>query len=172
MGEKLSNFGELIAKAKADIEKRSDADVPIVIGGEVVDLVVASFDARDWANLTAVHPPRDGSVTDTRLGYNTDAVAEDALPLCGFRRVGDELVKLTDDECGDLFGYRVDAKTKAKERVRGVLSADDRNTIATVMWGLNVFEPLQRVMEAKKVLAAKPQKKQRSPASLVSLSED
>lgn len=85
-----------------------------------------------WRDLIAKHPGRDGSTFDQQLGYNLDGVARD-YPKVYLVVDGDV------SNVSDRWSEIVD-----------VLSGADINNLGFVVWGLNEFDPADRLVKAGK----------------------
>lgn len=135
----------LIAKAKAETEQSEWAVVPVMVADELVDVGFRPVAGHVWADLTAQNPPRPGATRDNNVGFNTDAVAAD-YPL----------------ECVTVDGEPVDRDTWTD--FLAVLPSPSLKIIAASLWGMNQFDPQQRIVELGKARAGDSTKRRRSPA--------
>lgn len=105
-------------------------------------LVVLRFtrlDGSKWAELTSLHPVRVGVQIDMHYGYNYDAVCGAAAAESGVRVEGDDEVPMTPEQWVKLLE---------------VLSGNEVQAIRDVVWGLNEYEPAQRLGELVKGFGA------------------
>lgn len=131
---------DLIAKARAAVDEAEPTVAPVEVGGELVEIGLRPVLGHVWADLTATHPPRKGSVLDGNVGFNSDAVAKD-YPLD----------RITVD------GEAVDAETWAE--LCDVLTAPGIKLVAAALWGINQNDPQRRVAELGKARASAGKKK-------------
>src|SRR5690349_14998996 len=68
---------DLMAKARAAVDEAEPTVAPVEVAGELVEIGFRPVLGHVWADLTATHPPRRGSVLDGNVGFNSDAVAKD-----------------------------------------------------------------------------------------------
>ncbi|MFT4281172.1 hypothetical protein [Microbacterium sp.] len=123
------NLDERIAKAEQDYDATEPTPLNVEVGGELTELTFLPLWGEDWEDIVATNPPRPGAETDGLVGYNTDAVAKD-YPTS----------KVTVD------GEHVDEEQW--RRLMSVLTAPNRKNIASVLYGLNVLQPSQKLKEA------------------------
>ncbi|MGN6035527.1 hypothetical protein ACP6NG_09100 [Brevibacterium casei] len=75
--ERLNNpySKEIRAQAKkvADLEKKMD--------DSTVCVKLRALKKAKWAEVVANHPPREDNDVDAALGFNTDTIADEAMPL-------------------------------------------------------------------------------------------
>lgn len=135
----------LIAKARAEAASVEPTVAPVAVGGELVDVGFLPVAGVEWADLMATHPPRKGSVLDSNVGFNSDAVARD-YPVS----------KIT------VGGEPVDEETW--HELFSVLSSPSIKLIAAALWGMNQSDPAQRIAELGKAKAGGSTRKRRSPA--------
>ncbi len=125
----------LIAAQRAKLESTEPAVIPVLLGGESVEVAITRLMPADWANLIATHPPRPDS-TDAAVGYHQDAVARD-YPAERIA-VGEESIDAAEwAEAYDL------------------LEPVHKATIGTVIWGLNVYAGIKERRELGKATAGK-----------------
>ena len=134
-----------IAKARELVDTADAVVATVEVGGTLYDVGLRPVLGSVWADLTATHPPRPGSVLDGNVGFNSDAVAKD-YPLD----------KITID------GEAIDVETWAG--VTSVLTAPGIKLLASVLWGINQQEPIRRAAELGKARAGAALKKRRSRA--------
>ena len=132
----MSKIDDVIARAKKSAPSRqSSGQLELLMGEELITVEFTRLDPNAWIDLKAMHPPREGSKRDMNVGYNPHALAKAAAPKCGRLVDGDKREDLTPEQWADIFT---------------ILDAPDLDTIATFLWGLNEYEPLQRIAAAKK----------------------
>jgi hypothetical protein len=130
----------MIAKAKsADV---SGQTVTVAVGDELVDISFAPVPGHVWVDLVAKCPPREGAARDKNVGYNTDAVAR-VYPV---DRITVSAEPVDPGTWGDLLD---------------VLPSPSLSLIAAALWGLNQYEPQQRIAELGKAKAGGSTRKRR-----------
>lgn len=131
----------LVAKARQDMDTVQSADQDVVIGGELVTVRVWPLSGPEWRDLCAKHPNRADSSFDQALGYNLTAV------LADYPRVylvdGDEVTDAREDWAD----------------ICAVLSGPDLKNLEYAVWGINEYEPAQRLAAAGKASAGSRKKK-------------
>lgn len=152
----MSSFEELLkkqqAKKSAGVESST---VDVVFADELITLKFYEMPGTEWAALTSKHPA-DPEVNIDRLnGYSVMNVVKEAAPLSGVYVDGDEEVKLSVEQWELFFPE---------------LSFPGFSTICDTVWGLNHWNPVQRVAGLKKALIAASKAKQDSPVSSASAS--
>lgn len=154
----LDELEEARAKDESDVRLSGPSDAhsaPIV--ARLDELTAAAQDSlitlrfrqlpgREWAALTLVHPVRVESPLDRQYGYNVDAVVAAAAAYVGpgavsygFRLDGDEEVVLSPTQWASLFD---------------VLTGSEIVSIRDAIWGLNEWEPEQRIQALVKASGA------------------
>lgn len=128
------SFKDRLAAQKT-AEKATTEPVPVIVDGELFELVFEVAEPGDWANITAKHPPRADVNIDLRYGYNYNAVVPDVAKLTGRVVDGDEKLELSADEWDDLFS---------------VITGSELNSVANAIWALNEWDPEQRIKRLKK----------------------
>ena len=95
------------------------------------------LDGLAWVNITAQHPPRDGSADDASLGYNNHEASLEAAKANGVEIVEGqaEPVKLDDDDWATILE---------------VGSGWDIENIVTAVMTLNVLRSARKVARLKK----------------------
>lgn len=122
----------------APIQERLDALAEAAQASLVV-LRFTRLGGAKWAELTSRHPVRVGVQIDMHYGYNYDAVCGAAAVESGVRVEGDEEIPMTPEQWAKLLE---------------VLSGNEVQLIRDAVWGLNEFEPAQRLGELVKGFGA------------------
>jgi hypothetical protein len=131
----------LIAKAREQATTPETVEVETVFAGELTEVQFLTIEGSAWADLTATHPPREGSTYDANVGFNIAGVVKD-YPAASVR----------------FAGEAVDAAAWSD-----VFSLLDGPTIANcglAVWGINQLTPHRRIVDAKKATAGASEKKQ------------
>lgn len=131
----------LIAAQKQKLDTVEPVTESVVLGDELVGVRFWPISGAAWRDLTARHPERADSQFDVALGYDLDGVLRE------YPRV--YLVK--GDEVQDVADSWAD--------ICGVLSAPELKKLAYVVWGLNEYDPAQRLAAAGKASAGSRRKK-------------
>jgi hypothetical protein len=139
------NVKERIAAAKAEIESVEPLTVDVEFGGEVTTLGFRPIPGTDWADLTAAHPPRKGSVLDGNIGYNLNGVLAH-FPASHVTVDGEPT---TDEEYADIVS---------------VLASPHIQRASEVLFHIQQLAPAQRLISLGKASAGAQRKKPRSPA--------
>ena len=137
----------LIAAQKATLDKVQPVDQDVMLGDDIVTVRVWPLSGVAWRDLTAKHPWREGSEFDQQLGYNLDGVVRD-YPKVYLVADGDP-VNVT-----DRWPEIVD-----------VLTGVDIKNLGFAVWGLNEFDPANRMVSAGKASKGGRAKKPSSPAN-------
>lgn len=95
-----------------------------------------------WEELTAKHPPRSGVEVDMALGYNLSAVVRE-YPRT-YLVDGDEVQPVVGEQWAEVYD---------------VLSGPDKKALGYAAWGLNEYDPAQRLAAAGKASAGARKKK-------------
>lgn len=132
----MSSFAELRAKQEA-IPKPEATPIQVVFGGEMVDLNVRPLEPTVWADIKSRHLPREGSPIDRRYGYNLDASAIEAMPVCAVQVDDGKETKWSKDDWAFFFEN---------------LSSPDLSIISSVVWALNQYNPDQLREQLKDAL--------------------
>lgn len=135
----------LIAKGRAAFDSVEPVDMPVTFGDARVTVRFWPQTGGEWRALTAVHPPRPGSVWDQNLGYNLDAVVRDYPKV--YLVDGDDVVHVS---------VPSDPKKPNEWRWHGlydVLPPGDMKNLASALWGLNEYEYQKRAIAAGKASA-------------------
>lgn len=126
----------LIAEQRARIESTVTDTVDVVMAGQLVTVEVSKLLPDDWQVLVLSNPPRSNVASDARIGYD-----QDRLP----RAYPAEKVKVA--------GESVDQDTWAD--TFAVLDNVHRNNVATLIWGVNVFQAVKELQELGKAPAVR-----------------
>lgn len=161
----MSSLKELVAKQKREqVSVTPVGRAEVVLAGELVTFEFEKLHAKAWLDLVALHPPRSGSSTDVNIGFNVHSLAPE-YPVESVRIVETEpapddtpegvepeviehLHEVTEEDYRDMFS---------------VLDAIHIDTIATVLWSLNVLQDRLAVAAARKASKGEPSKKPSSP---------
>jgi len=131
----------LIAAQKQKLDTVEPVTQDVLLGDEVVGVRLWPMTGTGWRDLTTRHPHRGESQFDQALGYNLDGVLRE------YPRV--YLVKGDDvTDVSDSWGEICD-----------VLSGPDLKNLAYAVWGLNEYDPAQRLAAAGKASAGSKRKK-------------
>jgi len=152
----MSTFEELLAKRESEkLAGTEKLDVQVVFGGELITLRFREMLGTEWAAITANNPPRLEALVDRRFGYNVHAVCQAAAPVSGVHVDGDSEVKWSAEQWALFFPE---------------ISGPGFAEICDAIWGLNQWNPQQRVEKLKKALIADSTVKQNSHENSVSAS--
>ena len=135
----------LIAQHKANLSEAKPVIVNVEIAGELVEVGITPILGDGWQDLAGRFPPRS-KTTDDSLGFNQKDLPSE-YPVA----------HLT------VAGESVDAETWAE--FYGVLASPSRNSLVSVMWGVNVLDPMNLLKALGK---AKAGGSSDSPANLAS----
>lgn len=124
----MTDIQKLIQKEKDFIEKAPPTDVDVELGGDILTIGVRPLIGSDWVAVCMQVPPRSGVTLDAALGFNVEAVA---------RRYKPERLTVN----GAEFEYDDDWT-----ELYDALASPHRKNIATAMWGVNVYDPEQRLI--------------------------
>lgn len=131
----------LVAKAKQDMDTVSSVDQDVLVAGEKVTVRLWPLSGVAYRDLCAKHPNRTASEFDEALGYNLTAVTQ------SYPRVyavdGDEVTDIAEDWAD----------------ICAMLTAPELKALEYAVWGLNEFEPTQRLAAAGKASAGSRKKK-------------
>ncbi len=131
----------LVAKARRDFDTVNSVDQDVMIGDELVTIRLWPLTGTAYRDLCAQHANRTASEFDEALGYNLTAVTQ------SYPRV----YAVDGDEVTDI------AETWAD--TCAVLSAPDLKALEYAVWGINEYEPTQRMAAAGKASAGSRKKK-------------
>lgn len=152
---------ELIAKQKQRVEDPAVGRAIVMLGGEEVTFEFLKLPAKEWLDLSAVHPPRAGSDSDASLGFNPHSLAA-AYPVKAVRRVEMEAVEADGAEPREVLEP---VEADVYKAMFAVLDAIHIDTVGTVLWALNVWQDRMEVAAARKASLGEPSKKSPSPES-------
>lgn len=146
----------LIAEARAAFEEIKPVTQDVLIGKAVVPVRLWPLLGRDWRELVATNPPREGSASDRGFGYNPDAVLRAYPRVALVTPDGEDNMKRVneDGEVENLWPALFDE-----------LSGTDQQNLVFAMWGLNDYDPKNRLSEAGKASQGEKRKKRSSPAN-------
>lgn len=131
----------LIAKGKQDLDAVTPVDQEVLFAGEQVTVRFWPLSGTAWRDLCAAHPNRGDSQFDQALGYNLTSLVA-AYPKV-YLVDGDEVQDVADDWAD----------------ICAVLSGPDLKNLEYAVWGLNEYEPTQRLAAAGKASAGSRRKK-------------
>lgn len=114
-------------------------DVDTELGGKHLPFRFYALDGEKWSEIVAFCPARLGSAIDRRYGYNFQAAARLAAPLCGRLIDQGAEIEVTDEQWTELF-----------KKFKG----HNVKLIHSAIWELNEYDPEVRVVNAKKGSAA------------------
>lgn len=134
-----------IAAARAALEAVEPVTQEVEVGGKLHTLSFLPAGGQVWADLVAMHPPREGSKIDSDFGFNADAVGR-AYPV---ELISDDGEPVAAEDWQDMFA---------------VLSSPNIKNIGTAVWGINQFVPAVKLAQLKKASAGDSKKKSSSPA--------
>lgn len=126
------NIDEMISKQKAALDAVKPIDQDVLLGDGIVTVRLWPLAGPVWRNLVATCPAREGAPFDQQLGYNLDAVVTN-YPRINLI-VGDDAT-----DVADQWPSIVDVLT----------GADIRN-LGFAVWGLNEFDPTDRLITAQR----------------------
>lgn len=143
----------LIKKARDHFDTVKPVDQDVMFGDEKVTVRLWPVPGPAWRDLTAKHPWREGSTFDQALGYDLDGVLREYPRV--YLVAGDEVTDVA-DRWADLCE---------------ALSGPDLKNLAFAVWGLNDYDPAQRLAAAGKASKAGSRKKRGSPSTSASPSK-
>lgn len=120
------NFAALIEKQRQMIENRWES-LEVTLGGETLQVEIGRFSGMEWLALIDAHPAK--TPEDRNLGYNTGALPR-AYPIHRLKLDG------------------INPDPGLWEEVYDLLDAEDRKSVAAVIWWINEGEPHQRRAES------------------------
>ena len=142
----------LIATSRAEVAETKPGVVPVLLGGELVDIAFGRVAGHVWADLCAMCPPRPGAKADAGVGFNFDAVAR-KYPLDHVLVGGEPLL----DGEGEF-----DRATWLE--IMDVIPSPSISGIGTMLYAMNQNLPAQRIAQLGKARTSAPSKKRTSPA--------
>lgn len=131
----------LVAKAKADLDLVKPADQVVMISDTKVTVRVWPLSGPAWRDLCARHVARDESMSDQALGYNLTGVVMDYPKV--YSVDGDEVTDIS-DVWSETCVY---------------LSGPDLKALEYLIWGINEYDPAQKLAAAGKARAGRQPKK-------------
>lgn len=131
----------LIAAQKKTLDSVEPVTQDVLLGEKLIGVRFWPANSA-WEELTAKHPPRAGVEADLALGYNLSAVVRD-YPRT-YLVDGDDVQPIVGDQWADVYD---------------VLSGPDKKNLGYAVWGLNEYDPAQRLAEAGKASAGSRKKK-------------
>lgn len=155
----MTSIDDLLAKAKA--KEPETLTVAVTVAGELVNLKFTALPGEKWAGITARAPMRVDAVIDRNYGYNMHAVVKAAAAAVETEKQGDEEVVTF------RYGVRVDDGEEQTltdsqwDTLWSVLSGNEFSAVVDAIWGLNEWNPSQRVAEAKKASAPSSKRSRR-----------
>lgn len=141
------DIDSLILKARQQFDNVKPVDQDVLLGDEVVTVRFWPMSGPDWRNHTARFPMRDGVAFDQTLGYDIDSAVREYPKV--YLVQGDDVVPVA-----GKFASICD-----------VLTAPELNALALAVWGLNEYDPAQRLASAGKASKGGSRKKRSSPVS-------
>lgn len=131
----------LVAKAKQETDSVNFVDQDVMVGEQKVTVRLWPMAGNAYRDLCALHPNRTNSEFDEALGYNLTAVTQSYPKV--YVVDGDDVTNVA-DKWADVCA---------------VLSAPDLKALEYAVWGLNEYEPTQRLAQAGKASAGSRKKK-------------
>lgn len=131
----------LVAAQKQSLDSVEPVTQEVLLGETLVDVRFWPIPAA-WEELTSKHPPRSGVEADLALGYNLSAVVRD-YPRT-YLVDGDDVQAIVGEQWAEVYD---------------VLSGPDKKNLGFAVWGLNEYDPAQRLAAAGKALAGARKKK-------------
>ena len=132
----------LVAKAKADLDLVKPSDQDVLIGSAKVTVRLWPLTGAQWRDVCSRHLPREESLSDQALGYNLTGVLMDYPKV--YAVDGDEVTDISEDWSGLCAEH---------------LSAPDLKALEYLVWGINEYDPAQKLASAGKASAGRPRKK-------------
>lgn len=141
----------LASKSAPELIQEQLDELMDLTADQLVTLRFTRLPGNVWADIAARCPARLDAPVDRHFGYNMQAAALIAAPLCGVRMVGDTEVPL-----------RVEAATEEHPAINqwndlfATIAGTEATQIESAIFDLNVYGPQQRVSELVKTLATRP----------------
>ncbi len=146
----LSDLDDLIAAAKQELAETEPVEQEVLLGGKIVTVRVSPVDGTTWEGITSKCPPRAGANRDMQLGYSLPDVVQ------AYRAI----VLVDGDEIDDMVRTDEDGKSESRwPAVYAALSAPDRKNVELVVWGLNEYDHVQKMLAAGKASKGSASKK-------------
>lgn len=131
----------LIAAQKQSLDSVEPVTQEVLLGEDLVGVRFWPVSSA-WEELTSKHPPRAGVEADLALGYNLSAVVRD-YPRT-YLVIGDVVQAVVGDQWSEVYD---------------VLSGPDKKNLGFAVWGLNEYDPAQKLAAAGKASAGARKKK-------------
>ena len=128
----------------AEVVTPKSDPVPLIIGGELVEVIFYRAEGTAWAECTSRHPVRADVLIDMRYGYNFHGVCFEIAPKTGRLLDGDDEVELSPEKWGKILD---------------AVSGNEVSAVANAIWALNEWDPAQLVKSLKKARTATSKKK-------------
>lgn len=132
----------LVAAQKQALDSVEPVSQEVLLGEELVMVRFWPVSGSAWEELTSKHPPRQGVQSDTALGYNLAGVVRD-YPRT-YLVSGDDVQPVVGEQWAEVYD---------------VLSGPDKKNLGYAVWGLNEYDPAQRLAKAGKASAGSKRKK-------------
>lgn len=132
----------LIAQQKKALDLVEPVTQDVLLGDELVGVRFWPVGGGVWEELTSKNPPRKGSQSDVALGYNLAGVVRD-YPRT-YLVVGEAAEPVVGEQWAEVYD---------------VLSGPDKKNLGYAVWGLNEYDPAQRLAAAGKASAGSKRKK-------------
>lgn len=131
----------LIASQKQVLDSVEPVTQDVLLGEKVIGVRFWPAGSA-WEELTSAHPARAGVQSDIALGYNLAGVVR-AYPRT-YLVEGDDVQAIVGEEWGELYD---------------VLSGPDQKNLGFAVWGINEYDPAQRLEAAGKASAGSRKRK-------------
>lgn len=132
----------LVEKQKQLLDTVEPVTQDVVLGDQVVGVRFWPVSGSVWEELTAKNTPRQGVEHDMALGYNLSGVVRD-YPRT-YLVDGDDVQPVTGEQWSEVYD---------------VLSGPDKKNLGFAVWGLNEYDPAQKLVTAGKSSAGRRKKK-------------
>lgn len=132
----------LVAAQKQKLDTVEPVTQEVLLGDDVVGVRFWPVSGGTWEEITSKNPPRAGNQSDTALGYNLAGVVRD-YPRT-YLVVGDDVQPVVGTQWAEVYD---------------VLSGPDKKNLGYAVWGLNEYDPAQRMAAAGKASAGSRKKK-------------
>lgn len=132
----------LIAAQKQKLDTVEPVTQDVVLGDELVGVRFWPVSGGAWEELTSKNPPRAENGSDSALGYNLAGVVRD-YPRT-YLVVGDAAEPVVGEQWAEVYD---------------ALSGPDKKNLGYAVWGLNEYDPAQRLVAAGKASAGSKRKK-------------
>ncbi len=132
----------LIAKQKQALDTVEPITQEVLLGDDLVGVRFWPVSGGVWEELTSQNPPRAKNGSDAALGYNLAGVVRD-YPRT-YLVVGEAAEPVVGEQWAEVYD---------------VLSGPDKKNLGFAVWGLNEYDPAQRLASAGKASAGSRKKK-------------